>query len=221
MYPSNHNRIWVCVFILAFHSSINYTTRYEAYAKFSNAPQVATAQILSTIIGGVLKLPMAKTMNLWGRSEGLLFYLVIFEIALIVLASSDGPNAFAAGWVLYYIAYNGMYLTLNIFVADASGLRNRAFAFAFIGTPFILSAFTASPAAESFINNTGWRWAYGSFAIIMPFVICPLGIVFKLYERKAAKMGLFKHVPSGRTVFQSINHYFHEFDGECPSPNDH
>ena len=202
--------------MLALHNSINATVVNKAYATFSSAPQVATAGILSTVVAGVLKLPIAKTLNIWGRSEGLLFFVLVYVIALIILAACNGPNAYAAGYVLYYVGYNAIYLILDIFVADTSGLRNRAFAFAFVSTPFICTAFTGPRAGKSYLNHSGWRWAYGSFAIIMPFVFCPLAIVLKLYERKAAKMGLYKHVPSGRSFFQSIVHYIHEFDRKHP-----
>ena len=40
----------------------------------------------------------------------------------------------------------------------------------------------------------------------------PLGLLFKYYENKAKKQGLFETRASGRTVGQSIAHYFHEFD---------
>jgi hypothetical protein len=40
----------------------------------------------------------------------------------------------------------------------------------------------------------------------------PLGLLFKYYERKAKKQGLFTTKASGRNVAQSVAHYFHEFD---------
>jgi len=43
-------------------------------------------------------------------------------------------------------------------------------------------------------------------------VIAPLGILFKFYEKKAKKLGLFESRVSGRSTLQSIAHYFHEFD---------
>lgn len=43
-------------------------------------------------------------------------------------------------------------------------------------------------------------------------MIAPLGILFKFYEKKAKKMGLFESRSSGRSTLQSIAHYFHEFD---------
>lgn len=76
----------------------------------------------------------------------------------------------------------------------------------------IITAFCGPLAVQPFIANAGWRWATGAFAIIQVAVIAPLGILFKFYEKKAKKLGLFETRSSGRSVLQSIAHYFHEFD---------
>lgn len=204
--------IWVCFFMLAFQSSIGNNVIYNAYSEFSTASQVSTASILASIIGGVLKLPIAKILNIWGRAEGFLVFVGVYLLGIIVIASCNGPNGYAAGYVLYWVGYNAIYLILDVFVADTTGLKNRAFSFAFASTPFICTAFTGPLAAQSFLNMTTWRWAYGAFAIIMPFVFVPLAVVFKMYQRKAKRMGLLKDVDSGRTKMQSLVHYIHEFD---------
>ncbi|KAJ5166736.1 Siderochrome iron transporter 2 [Penicillium canariense] len=204
--------IWVGFFMLAFHSAISSTLMNWVYSDFQSAPQISTSYILASIIGGVLKLPLAKTLQLWGRAEALLFSTAIYILGMIILASCNGPNGFAAGYVLYWIGYYCMYLILDIFVADTTGLRSRAFAFAFASTPFICTAFTGSLAAQSIYNLCGWRWGYGMFCIIQPVVFCPLALIFKFYERKAISKGVWKPRNSGRTKMQSIIHYFHEFD---------
>ncbi|KAJ9138717.1 Major facilitator superfamily domain, general substrate transporter [Pleurostoma richardsiae] len=204
--------IWVCYFMLALGQSIGSNVNYYAYADFSAAPQISTAYILATIIGGVLKLPIAKTLNLWGRAEGFLVFVAIFIIGTIVIASSTGPSGFAAGYTLYWIGYSAVYFIMDVFIADTSGLRNRAFAFAFASTPFICTAFTGPLAAQSFLDHSNWRWAYGTFSIVMACVFVPLAIVFKFFQMKAEKMGLFVRTRSGRTWIQSTWHYFHEFD---------
>ncbi|GLI78137.1 siderochrome iron transporter 2 [Penicillium ochrochloron] len=204
--------IWVGFFMLAFHSAISSSLMNWVYGSFQSAPQISTSYILASIIGGVLKLPLAKTLQLWGRAEALLFSTAIYIVGMIILAACNGPNAFAAGYVLYWIGYYCMYLILDIFVADTTGLRSRAFAFAFASTPFICTAFTGSLAAQSIYNTSGWRWGYGMFCIIQPVVFCPLALLFKFYERKAIKMGVWQPRNSGRTKMQSIIHYFHEFD---------
>ncbi|KAK5122194.1 Siderochrome iron transporter 2 [Meristemomyces frigidus] len=204
--------IWLCFFMLAFQSSIQSYATVAAYADFSTAPAITTASILASIIGGVLKIPIAKTLNLWGRAEGFMVFFGVYLLGIIILAACNGPNSYAAGYVLYWIGYDAIYIILDIFMADTSGLRNRAFAFGFASTPFICTAFTGPLAADSFLANSTWRWAIGAFAIIQPLVFVPLAVVFKFYQRKAEKMGLFKREPSGRSTVQSIIHYLHEFD---------
>lgn len=193
-------------------SSISSNVIYYAYANFASAPQISQAFIVSTIIGGVLQLPIAKSLNLWGRAEGFLALLLVFILGLIVIAACDGPNGFAAGYTLYWIGYTALNFILTVFVADASGLRNRAFVYAFIGTPTICTAFVGPLIAQAFLTHSTWRWAYGCFAIITFFVFVPLALVFKFYQRKAEKLNLFIRVPSGRTTAQSFVYYFHEFD---------
>lgn len=185
-----------------------------AYADFKQAPQITTANIAGILIGGILKLPLAKILNLWGRAEGLFVSLVAYVMGIIILAACKGPAGYATGYVFYWIGYDLIYLILQIFIADTTGLRNRAWAIAFASTPFILTAFTAPLGANSFLATSGWRWGYASFAIIQPFVFGPLIVVFKFYEKKAIKMGLYRREPSGRTTWQSIVHYTHEFDGK-------
>ncbi|KAL1849382.1 hypothetical protein VTK73DRAFT_9888 [Phialemonium thermophilum] len=204
--------IWVCYFMLALQSAILNNVTYLAYGSFQSAPQVSTAYILSSVIGGVLKLPIAKVLNLWGRAEGFLVFVGVYLLGMVIIASCSGPNGYAAGYVLYWIGYDAVYFIMDVFIADTSGLRNRAFAFGFASTPFICTAFTGPLAAQSFLTMTTWRWAVGAFCIIMFFVFAPLAVVFKFYQRKAEKMGLFTRVPSGRTTLQSVVHYFHEFD---------
>lgn len=209
---STYGWIWVCFFMLALQQSILSNVTYYAYASFQSAPQIATASILSTIIGGVLKLPIAKVLNLWGRAEGYAVFLVVYLLGMIILAACAGPNGYAAGYTLYWIGYDALYFIMDVFIADTSGLRNRAFAFGFVTTPFICTAFTGPLAAQAYLNHSTWRWAIGSFCIIQTVVFMPLIIVFKYYQRKAEKMGLFVHPKSGRTMLQSILHYFYEFD---------
>ncbi|KUI54001.1 Siderophore iron transporter mirB [Cytospora mali] len=204
--------IWVCFFMLALQQGTTNTFNVFAYSGFYAAPQITTAYVLASIIGGVIKLPIARLLNIWGRAEGFFFFVCVYLVGMIILAASKGPNAYAAGYVLYWIGYDAIYLIMDVFVADTSGLRNRAFAFAFVSTPFICTSFTAPLAAASFLRMTTWRWGYGAFTIIMFFVFTPLAVVFKFYTIKAQKMGLYNREPSGRTVLGSIIHYTHEFD---------
>ena len=163
--------------MLAFHQTMLGNLTTYAFSDFKSAPQVTTSYITANVVAGVLRLPLAKTLNLWGRAEGLLISLLVYVIGMIILAACNGPDAYVAGYTLYWIGYDCIYLILEIFIVDTTGLRNRAWAFAFSTTPFICTAFTAPLAANSFLVTSGWRWAFGhsplcSHLSLSPWPLC-------------------------------------------------
>jgi MFS family permease len=101
---------------------------------------------------------------------------------------------------------------MSIFIADTSALKNRAFMFAFVSSPYIATVWITGPLATAFLNGPGFRWGFGAFSIIVPVVCSPLFLIFWWNERKAKKMGLLVKQKSGRNVFQSIKHYAIQFD---------
>lgn len=125
------------VFMIAFQSSIQLQAVQIGLDTKASLPAISTANILGAIIGGVLKLPIAKTLNLWGRAEAWFLFLGIYIIGIIVSTTFDGTTGYSAGYTLYWIGYDAIYLMCDIFIADTSGLRNRAFSFAFVNTPFV------------------------------------------------------------------------------------
>lgn len=129
------------VFMIALASSIHLQATQVGLGTKSTLPAIGTASILGAIIGGVLKLPIAKTLNLWGRAESWFLFLGVYVLGIILMATFDGTAGYSAGYTLYWIGYDAIYLICDIFIADTSGLRNRAFGFAFINTPFVSSDF--------------------------------------------------------------------------------
>lgn len=113
----------------------------------------------------------------------------------------------AAGAVYAYV----------IVAVDTTSLRNRGLAFAFTSSPYMVTAFAGPRAAQTFEMNVGsWRWAFGTFAIITPFVAIPLCTILKLNLNKAKKAGLMpdETVSSGRNVPQTLKHIAVEFDSK-------
>lgn len=78
----------------------------------------------------------------------------------------------------------------------------------------MITAFAGSKAAEGFLLNVNWRWGFGAFAIILPFVASPLFALLKLNEKKAQTKGIFIKEKSGRTLGENIWFYLVQFDGE-------
>jgi len=60
---------------------------------------------MSGIIGGVLKLPLAKVLDIWGRPQGFLVCLILMEIGLIMMTSCQNVETYAAAQVFYWVGY--------------------------------------------------------------------------------------------------------------------
>jgi MFS family permease len=101
---------------------------------------------------------------------------------------------------------------MGIFVADTSSLKSRGFAFAFISSPYIITVWIGGPIAESFLKTSGFRWGFGTFAIITPLITMPLFGLFMYNYHKAKKMGLITSTRSERSIIQSLGYYALQFD---------
>lgn len=123
--------------MLAFQSSIQLQATQVGLGDQSSLPAISTANVLGAIIGGVLKLPIGKTLNLWGRAEAWLLFLGVYLLGIIISAAFKDTAGYSAGYTLYWIGYDALYFIADVFIADTSGLRNRALSFAFINTPFV------------------------------------------------------------------------------------
>lgn len=173
----------------------------------------AATGVASGIIGGLTKLPLAKVIDIFGRPQGFAVMVGFQTLGLIMMAACNGVQTYAAAQVFYWVGYNGMSYVLGIFVADTSSLRNRGFMFAFTSSPYIATVWITGPLAQAFMSGPGWRWAFGTFAIITPVICAPLYILFSYNYRKAEKAGLIVARPkSGRTFMQSVKYYAIEFD---------
>jgi MFS family permease len=107
-----------------------------------------------------------------------------------------------------------MIFCVDVITADTSTLRDRGLAYAFTSSPYIITAFAGSAASEHFYDFN-WRWAFGTFAIVLPVVALPMFALLQYNRRKAAKRGLLpKKEKSGRTFMQSLTHYLIEFDSK-------
>lgn len=113
----------------------------------------------------------------------------------------------------YSVGFIGMIFSIDVITADTSSLKDRGLAYAFTASPWIITAY-AGAALSQYFHENDWRWAYGSFAIILPFVGAGLATVLQYNKRKARRAGKLVREKSGRTAVQSLVHYLIEFDSE-------
>jgi MFS family permease len=122
--------------------------------------------------------------------------------------------------VFYSIGFSGIIYTVAVLAADVTSLRNRGIAFAFTSSPYMITAFAGSKAAEAFLMDVkNWRWGFGAFAIIVPCVTLPLFVLLKLQLRKAEKQGLIMEKARNKWTLDGIWKNIVAFDrkSNCPS----
>lgn len=183
---------------------------------FAQHGLLATTGIVSSVLGGVWGLAVAKVIDIWGRLEGFLVMVLLIIIGMIMKATCTNVEMYAAAHTLYWVGHGGLIYVIDVVLADMTTLQNRMIMIALNGTPLIASTFAGPRIAQLFLDNVNFRWAFGAFLIILVAFCIPVAIVFYLNHKKAVADGVIKKEPSGRTPLQSCKHYFWEFDGTIP-----
>ncbi|KAI8142374.1 major facilitator superfamily domain-containing protein [Fennellomyces sp. T-0311] len=204
--------VWFLYFVNAMQGSICYSLIPFVTSEFSSHSLINVIYIVANAMSAATYIPLAKVIDVWGRAEGYLVMCLFAILGLVMMAACNNLPTFCAAYVFYSIGFNGMIFCLAIITADASKLKNRALVYAFINTPYIITAFAGSKAAEDFYFDISWRWGFGTFAIIFPVVAAPLYFVLKLTLRKAEKDGIITKEKSGRTFLQNVWYYTIQFD---------
>ncbi|KAH6876433.1 major facilitator superfamily domain-containing protein [Thelonectria olida] len=204
--------IW-CVYLLnAFQTSTIGGFLPYVTSDFGAHSLLTVIDVVASSMTAAVFIPLAKFLDLWGRAEGFLLMVALSELGLIIMAVSKNLPTYCAANVFYSVGFTGLIYSIDVVTADVTNLQNRALAYAFTSSPYMISAFAGSYAAEKMLTDIGWSWGFATFAFIMPLICAPLYILLKYNLHKAKKQGLLKREPSGRTLQQNIWHYLLEFD---------
>ncbi|KAI6758571.1 hypothetical protein HG530_010811 [Fusarium avenaceum] len=203
--------IWFVYLLNAFQSStvgslVPYVTSSWGDHSLLNVIDVVASSMTAAVF-----IPLAKLLDLWGRAEGYLLMVAFAELGLILMATSTNLTIYCAANVFYQVGFTGLIYSIDVMTADATNLKNRALAFAFTSSPYMISAFAGSYASDRMLVDIGWPWGFATFAFLTPVVCAPLYILLKVNLRKAKKNILPKK-ESGRTFKESVWHYVIEFD---------
>lgn len=72
---------------------------------FSAAPLTAATSVMSSLFGGLFKLPLAKIIDLWGRPQGYLLMVICMTVGLVMMAACQNVETYAAAQVFYWVGY--------------------------------------------------------------------------------------------------------------------
>ncbi|KAI4694680.1 hypothetical protein J4E81_006279 [Alternaria sp. BMP 2799] len=182
--------IWWIYFVTALQEVVIRAMNPYVTSAFRLHSLTAATGIMSSIIGGLSKIPLAKLLDMWGRPQGLLLSLCVWMVGYIMMASCKNVETYAAAQVFSSTGSQAVSYILTVFIADTSTLKNRALMLSFATSPYIITTWIGGPVAQSVLSGPGWRWAFGIFTIIIPVVVTPLAALVLFNDRKARKQGL-------------------------------
>jgi len=204
--------IWLVYFIQGLVGQISSALIPYVTSSFALHSLTPTTSVLSSVIGGVTNLSIAKVLDVFGRPQGFLLCSILATVGLVMSAACNNVEAYAASQIFYTVGINGVGYSLSVFVADTSSLRHRGLIQALAASSSLITAWLGGPISTAFLNGAGWRWAFGMESILVPAVTLPLFGLFTYHYFKAKKQGLVPQRSSGRTFWESFKYYMREFD---------
>lgn len=204
--------IWIVYFIQGLVAGVSASLLPYVTSSFALHSLTPTTGVLSSVIGGVTNLSIAKALDIFGRPQGFLFCVILATLGLIMSAACNNVEAYAASQVFYTVGINGVGYCLSVFVADTTSLRHRGLIHSLCSSANVITPWLGGPISTAFLNGAGWRWAFGMESILVPGVSLPLFSLFMYHFLKAKKQGLVPKRESGRTSRESLAYYTREFD---------
>lgn len=204
--------IWLTYFVEGMLSGSTAALTPYVTSDFAQHSLTPTVGILSSVIGGVTNLTIAKILDVFGRPQGYFFCMCIATVGLVMMAACNNVEAYAAAQVFYTVGNSGLQYSLSVFVADTSSLRNRGLMQAFASSPYLITCWLAGPISSGYLEGPGWHWLFGTFTILVPAITLPLFGLFVYNYYKAKKQGVVPKRESQRSVWQSFLYHYREFD---------
>ncbi|QDS75197.1 hypothetical protein FKW77_008748 [Venturia effusa] len=182
-----------------------------ATSAYSAHSMVSTISVIQGVVNSVIKPPMSKLADVFGRPESFSLAIFLYTIGYIQQAASNNVRTFASAQIFYSAGSQGLQMLQQIFAADTTDLVNRALVSTLFDTPFLWTVWAGAPIAQRILPN--WRWGYGIWAIVLPILSTPLLLTLFLNQRKAKKLGLLPVSPNqGKSVIQVAKSLWFDLD---------
>ena len=92
-------RIWLIYFITSTQEVVVRVLDPFVTSSFDMHSFTAALTIVSSIVGGLSKLPLAKILDTWGRPQGLALALSVWVIGLVMMAGCNSVATYLAAEV--------------------------------------------------------------------------------------------------------------------------
>ncbi|VUC33960.1 unnamed protein product [Clonostachys rosea] len=194
--------IFLMAFVTSLEGQVINSLVVFVTSSFENHSMVSTINVVQGVINAVVKPPMAKVADVFGRTEAFCVSIALYTLGYIVMASSQGVSNYAAAQIFYSAGSTGLMILQQVFIADTTDLSWRALMSTLPDLPFLVTTWIGSIIGGGIMKSSGsWRWAYGMWAIILPVAFLPLLFSLVMNTRRAKQLGI---APERKTLQGSI-----------------
>ncbi|EGO58271.1 siderophore iron transporter mirC [Neurospora tetrasperma FGSC 2508] len=187
---------YMSIFLIAFTTSLEGQVTYAltafAVSSFNNHSLLSTVSVVQNVVNAVIKPPMAKIADVFGRLEAFAISIVLCVLGYILMAASKNVETYASAQIFYAAGSTGLQILQQVFIADTSSFLNRALFSSLPDSPFLVTVWIGPLIASAILASTTWRWGYGMWALILPVAFLPLALSLYLNRRKAEALGILK-----------------------------
>lgn len=160
-------------------------------SSFEQHSLVSTIYVVRGVVFAVIKPPMAKLADVFGRLEAFSLSVGLFVLGYIQMAASNNAQIFVSAQIFYSAGSSGLLLLEQIFIADTSDLPYRALCSTLPDLPFLVTIWIGAELEQHIPDTSGsWRWAFAVWTIILPAAFLPLAISLSKSARAARNVGL-------------------------------
>ncbi|KAK3368079.1 siderophore iron transporter mirC [Podospora didyma] len=210
---------YMSIFLMAFTTSLEGQVTYSlaafAVSSFNNHSLLSTVFVVQGVVNAVIKPPMAKIADVFGRLEAFTLSIFLMVLGYIQMAGSQNVETYASAQIFYSAGSTGLQILQQVFIADTSSFLNRALFSSLPDSPFLITVWIGPLIAAFILANSTWRWGYAVWAVILPVAFLPLAMSLFLNGRKAERLGLLKkrQHPNGSVApWQASQKLFYELD---------
>ncbi|RSL81814.1 hypothetical protein CEP51_005587 [Fusarium floridanum] len=195
-----YGSLLLMAFITSLEGQVTGSVLIFVTSSFQSHSLVSTISVVQAVILAVVKPPMAKIADVFGRMEAFCVSITLYTLGYIQMAASNNVETFASAQIFYAAGSTGLLILQQVFIADTTDLTWRALFSTLPDLPFLVTTWIGERIGTGIRNSSGsWRWAYGVWAILLPVSFLPLLISLFLNGRRAKKLGL---APESRTTIK-------------------
>ncbi|KAL2188450.1 MFS general substrate transporter [Thermothelomyces heterothallicus CBS 203.75] len=185
-----YTSIFLMAFTISLEGQVTYSLAAFAVSSFNNHSLLSTVYVVQGVVNAVIKPPMAKLADVFGRLEAFCMSIVLCVLGYIQMAASQNVQTYASAQIFYSAGSTGLQILQQVFIADTSDFLNRALFSSLPDSPFLVTVWIGPAIAAAILAHSTWRVGYAIWAVILPVAFLPLALSLFLNVRKAERMGL-------------------------------